>query len=56
MTDQQVIQDIYSSRLQHLTNIDIDIDIESKNENIKRQNDRINKYVKDDGTIDIDAI
>lgn len=34
----------------------IDKKIKVKTENVKRQNDRINKYVKDDGTIDIDAI
>ena len=34
----------------------IDKKIKVKTENVKRQNDRNNKYVKEDGTINIDAI
>jgi translation initiation factor 1A len=34
----------------------IDKKIKVKTENVKRQNDRTNKYIKEDGTINIDAI
>ena len=34
----------------------IDKKIKVKTENVKRQNDRNNKYIKEDGTINIDAI